>query len=251
MNSIKPISFEELKNNPIEENKIEDKSKEKEIEKGNLENISNEVRVFPKSSISSLLDHCEKILSYQKLKELKMSASGDSISKLIVLVEILKSKHPGMTYNTSLSSEKGERGMLSPKIDLILSQGGSLKKEHEALSEEDRKKLLDIWENEKQRKNNNNNIVQRRPMNNNNMLQRRPVNNNNININNNNNNGWNFNRRGFQNNNNNRNMFVNNRGFRYGNNWQMNGYRNVRNFNWRNFSGNWNNDNRRNYYVNK
>ena len=240
---MEPMNF--IQPNPIDENE-----KKEEIVITNLGNLSNEIRVNSNSSVSSLIDYCEKMLTSQKIKELKMSATGESITKLIVLVEILKSKHPGMTYNTSLSSEKGERGMLSPKIDLILSQGGSLKKEHEALSEEDRKKLLDIWENEKQRKNNNNNIVQRRPMNNNNMLQRRPVNNNNININNNNNNGWNFNRRGFQNNNN-RNMFVNNRGFRYGNNWQMNGYRNVRNFNWRNFSGNWNNDNRRNFYVNK
>ena len=239
---MEPMNF--IQPNPIDENE-----KKEEIVITNLGNLSNEIRVNSNSSVSSLIDYCEKMLTSQKIKELKMSATGESITKLIVLVEILKSKHPGMTYNTSLSSEKGERGMLSPKIDLILSQGGSLRKEHEALSEEDRKKLLDIWENEKQRKNNNNNIVQRRPMNNN-MLQRRPVNNN-ININNNNNNGWNFNRRGFQNNNNNRNMFVNNRGFRYGNNWQMNGYRNVRNFNWRNFSGNWNNDNRRNYYVNK
>ena len=228
---MEPMNF--IQPNPIDENE-----KKEEIVITNLGNLSNEIRVESNSSISSLIDYCEKMLTSQKIKELKMSATGESITKLIVLVEILKSKHPGMTYNTSLSSEKGERGMLSPKIDLILSQGGSLRKEHEALSEEDRKKLLDIWENEKQRKNNNNNIVQRRPMN------------NNININNNNNNGWNFNRRGFQNNNN-RNMFVNNRGFRYGNNWQMNGYRNVRNFNWRNFSGNWNNDNRRNYYVNK
>ena len=240
---MEPMNF--IQPNPIDENE-----KKEEIVITNLGNLSNEIRVNSNSSVSSLIDYCEKMLTSQKIKELKMSATGESITKLIVLVEILKSMHPGMTYNTSLSSEKGERGMLSPKIDLILSQGGSLRKEHEALSEEDRKKLLDIWENEKQRKNNNNNIVQRRPMNNNNMLQRRPVNNNNININNNNNNGWNFNRRGFQNNNN-RNMFVNNRGFRYGNNWQMNGYRNVRNFNWRNFSGNWNNDNRRNYYVNK
>ena len=239
---MEPMNF--IQPNPIEQNE-----KKEEIVITNLGNLSNEIRVNSNSSISSLIDYCEKMLTSQKIKELKMSATGESITKLIVLVEILKSKHPGMTYNTSLSSEKGERGMLSPKIGLILSQGGSLRKEHEALSEEDRKKLLDIWENEKQRKNNNNNIVQRRPMNNN-MLQRRPVNNNNININNNNNNGWNFNRRGFQNNNN-RNMFVNNRGFRYGNNWQMNGFRNVRNFNWRNFSGNWNNDNRRNYYVNK
>ena len=237
--------------NFIQPNQIDENEKKEEIVITNLGNLSNEIRVNSNSSVSSLIDYCEKMLTSQKIKELKMSATGESITKLIVLVEILKSKHPGMTYNTSLSSEKGERGMLSPKIDLILSQGGSLRKEHEALSEEDRKKLLDIWENEKQRKNNNNNIVQRRPMNNNNMLQRRPVNNNNININNNNNNGWNFNRRGFQNNNINRNMFVNNRGFRYENNWQMNGYRNVRNFNWRNFSGNWNNDNRRNYYVNK
>ena len=240
---MEPMNF--IQPNPIEQNE-----KKEEIVITNLGNLSNEIRVNSNSSVSSLIDYCEKMLTSQKIKELKMSATGESITKLIVLVEILKSKHPGMTYNTSLSSEKGERGMFSPKIVLILSQGGSLRKEHEALSEEDRKKLLDIWENEKQRKNNNNNIVQRRPMNNNNMLQRRPVNNNNININNNNNNGWNFNRRGFQNNNN-RNMFVNNRGFRYGNNWQMNGYRNVRNFNWRNFSGNWNNDNRRNYYVNK
>ena len=231
---MEPMNF--IQPNPIEQNE-----KKEEIVITNLGNLSNEIRVNSNSSVSSLIDYCEKMLTSQKIKELKMSATGESITKLIVIVEILKSKHPGMTYNTSLSSEKGERGLLSPKIDLILSQGGSLRKEQKAISEEDRKKLLDIWENEKQRKNNNNN---------NNIIQRRPMNSNNNINNNNNNNGWNFNRRGFQNNNN-RNMFVNNRGFRYGNNWQMNGYRNVRNFNWRNFSGNWNNANRRNYYVNK
>ena len=152
MNSIKPISFEELKNNPIEENKIEDKSKEKEIGKGTLENISNEVRVFPKSSISSLLDHCEKILSYQKLKELKMSASGDSISKLIVLVEILKSMHTYLIQDTSLSSEKNERGNLLPKIDIILSQREPQRKVREIMTEENKKKLMDIWEKQKEMK---------------------------------------------------------------------------------------------------
>ena len=232
MNSIKPISFEELKNNPIEENKIEDKSKEKEIEKGTLENISNEVRVFPKSSISSLLDHCEKILSYQKLKELKMSASGESISKLIVLVEILKSMHSYLIQDTSLSSEKNERGYLLPKIDIILSQKEPQGKMREIMTEENKKKLMDIWEMQKEKKINNN--IQRRPMNNN-------INNKN--------NGWNFNRRVFQNNN--RNIFVNNRGFRYGNKWQINDYRNFRNFNWRNFNGNYNNSYRRGFNVNQ
>ena len=234
MNSSKPITFEELKNNPIEENKIEDKSKEKEIEKGTLENISNEVRVFPKSSISSLLDHCEKILSYQKLKELKMSASGDSISKLIVLVEILKSMHTYLIQDTFLSSEKNERGNLLPKIDIILSQREPQGKMHEMLTDENKKKLMDIWEMQKEKKINNNNIP-RRPMNNN-------INNRN--------NGWNFNRRVFQNNNN-RNIFVNNRGFRTGNKWQINDYRNFRNFNWRNFNGNYNNSYRRGFNVNQ
>jgi DNA-binding protein len=191
----------------------------KEIKKENLENLSNEIRVNSKSSISSLLELCGRMLSFKKDKELQMSASGKSISKLIALVEIVKSMHPYLIQNTTLTTTKAgeeadidERGKLTPKIEIVLSEREPQGKSDVKLNEEEKKKLLDIWESQKEREN---------------KIQRSPVVNNNGN--------------GFQNNY--RNGFVKKWGYGFGNNgrrWQGNYYGNNRRMNWRNNNRNWN-----------
>ena len=209
-----PQEKSEDKSNII--NTISREDEPKEVKKENLENLSNEIRVNSRSSISSLLDLCGKMLTYQKDKELQMSASGKSISKLITLVEIVKSMHPYLIQNTVLTTIKegeeadiDERGKLLPKIEIVLSQREPQGKIKEKMNEEERKKLLDIWEGQKERENKN-------------KIQRKPV------INNNNRNGiQNYYRIGF----------VKNWGFGYRNNgsrWQNNNYENYRRMNWRN-----------------
>jgi DNA-binding protein len=201
-------------------NVINEKEDEpKEIKKENLENLSNEIRVNSKSSISSLLELCGRMLSFKKDKELQMSASGKSISKLIALAEIVKSMHPYLIQNTILTTTKAgeeadidERGKLTPKIEIVLSEREPQGKSDVKLNEEEKKKLLDIWESQKEREN---------------KIQRSPVINNNGN--------------GFQNNY--RNTFVKKWGFGYrnsGRRWQGNYYGNNRRMNWRNNNRNWN-----------
>lgn len=201
-------------------NVINEKEDEpKEIKKENLENLSNEIRVNSKSSISSLLELCGRMLSFKKDKELQMSASGQSISKLIALVEIVKSMHPYLIQNTILTTTKAgeeadidERGKLTPKIEIVLSEREPQGKSDVKLNEEEKKKLLDIWESQKEREN---------------KIQRSPVVNNNGN--------------GFQNNY--RNGFVKKWGYGYrnsGRRWQGNYYENNRRMNWRNNNRNWN-----------
>ena len=198
-------------------NAMEDEPKE--IKKENLENLSNEIRVNSKSSISSLLELCGRMLSFKKDKELQMSASGKSISKLIALAEIVKSMHPYLIQNTILTTTKAgeeadidERGKLTPKIEIVLSEREPQGKSDVKLNEEEKKKLLDIWESQKEREN---------------KIQRTSMVNNNGN--------------GFQNNY--RNGFVKKWGFGYrnsGRRWQGNYYENNRRMNWRNNNRNWN-----------
>lgn len=202
------------------------KEKEKEIDQDNSDNFSNEVRVNLRSQISSLLDMCEKILVSQKTKELQLSASGQSISKLIALVEIVKSLHPSLIQETVLTTfpsqnDEGknltmnERNKLVPKIDIILSEERPQGKISEKMTEEKKEKLIEIWERQK-------GLNNRRQMNN-----RR----------------WGLNRGRNFSPNNRRNGFVKNWGFRYGNmrnRWQMNNFGNMGNWNRRNFNGNWN-----------
>jgi len=203
-NEVKPtqeIKEEIKKDNPP--------NTEKKIES----DFSNEVRVDLNSKISSLLEHCEQILNSQKIKELLLSASGKSITKLVTLAEIVKSMHPNLIQTTSLNTisfqveegqkvKKDEIDKLSPKLEITLSEQEPQGIIFEQISEEKKEKLIKVWERQKENKKNVNN---RRLMN-----QRRNVLNNNKGV---------FNRWGFVYNN--------------GNRYQGNGFNtNMRNWNW-------------------
>ena len=182
---------------------------EKKIES----DFSNEVRVDLNSKISSLLEHCEQILNSQKIKELLLSGSGKSITKLVTLAEIVKSIHPNLIQTTSLNTisfqveegqkvKKDEIDKLSPKLEITLSEQEPQGIIFEQITEEKKEKLIKVWERQKDNKKNINN---RRRMN-----QRRNVLNNNKGV---------FNRW----------RFVYNNGNRY----QGNGFNtNMRNWNW-------------------
>ena len=212
-------------------NSLGEENKEMDIE--DLANFENEIRVYPRSSISTLLNICERLLSYKKSKELQLSASGKSISKLITLVEIVKSMHPYLIQDTVLTTikqeganvESDEIGKLSPNISIILSMSEPQGKIHEKMSEGKKEEFLDIWEEQKERENKNK--IQKMPMaNNNNRI---------ISLNN------------------QRIGFVKKWRFGYGNSgyrWQMNGFGNMRNRNWRNYNGNWSYVNNKNIWRN-
>ena len=192
-----------------------------EIKKYNLPNtekkiesdFSNEVRVDLNSKISSLLEHCEQILNSQKIKELLLSGSGKSITKLVTLAEIVKSMHPNLIQTTSLNTisfqveegqkvKKDEIDKLSPKLEITLSEQEPQGIIFEQISEEKKEKLIKVWERQKENKKN---ISNRRRMD-----QRRNILNNNKGV---------FNRWGFVYNN--------------GNRYQGNGFNtNMRNWNW-------------------
>ena len=183
------------------------------IEKKIESDFSNEVRVDLNSKISSLLEHCEQILNSQKIKELLLSGSGKSITKLVTLAEIVKSLHPNLIQTTSLNTisfqveegqkvKKDEIDKLSPKLEITLSEQEPQGIIFEQITEEKKEKLIKVWERQKENKKN---ISNRRRMN-----QRRNVLNNNKGV---------FNRWGFVYNN--------------GNRYQGNGFNaNMRNWNW-------------------
>ena len=138
---------------------------EKKIES----DFSNEVRVDLNSKISSLLEHCEQILNSQKIKDLLLSGSGKSITKLVTLAEIVKSLHPNLIQNTlfttiSFQVEEGQKvkkdeiGQLSPKLEITLSEQEPQGQIFEKITEEKKEKLIKIWERQKEKKKNNNNI---------------------------------------------------------------------------------------------
>ena len=209
-NEVKPT--QEIKEEIKKDNNLSN------IEKKIESDFSNEVRVDLNSKISSLLDHCEQILNSQKIKELLLSGSGKSITKLVTLAEIVKSLHPNLIQNTSFTTisfqveegqkvKKDEIDKLSPKLEITLSEQEPQGLIFEKISDEKKEKLIKVWERQKGNKknNNNNNINNRWGMN-----QRRNVVNNNKGI---------FNRWGFVYNN--------------GNRWQGNSFNtNMRNWNW-------------------
>ncbi len=226
-------------------------------EKKTESDFSNEIRVEQDSKISSLLEHCEQILNSQKIKELLLSGSGKSLTKLVTLAEIVKSLHPNLIETTTFSTisiqveegQKGQKGSkdeidnLSPKLEITLSEQEPQGLIFEQISEEKKEKLIKIWERQKQGKNNANDDKGK----NGNKRRNLIVPNNNV-----------------------RNGFFNRTGFVYkngiGNNnnymrWQGNGFNNVvRNWNWngnRNWNGrfintkpNWNYVNNRRFNMN-
>ena len=133
-------------------------------EKKTESDFSNEIRVEQDSKISSLLEHCEQILNSQKIKELLLSGSGKSLTKLVTLAEIVKSLHPNLIETTTFSTisiqveegqkvSKDEIGNLSPKLEITLSEKEPQGQIFEQISEEKKEKLIKIWERQKQGKN--------------------------------------------------------------------------------------------------
>jgi len=119
----------------------------------------NDIRVGFNSRINGLVNYCEKLLKENNIRELNFSAVGGSIGTLVTAVEVLKTLHAGfyqvnrfatISYQSVEEGKKGEvqNQRLYPKLEVKLTLDKPSKTGgegyQEPLSEEERKKLLDI-----------------------------------------------------------------------------------------------------------
>ena len=118
----------------------------------------NDIRVSFNSRIGGIVSYCERLLKEEKMRELNFSAVGGSIGTLVSVVELLKTITPGfyqINRFATISYQSVEEGgksesqnqRLYPKLEVKLTLDKPAKTTEgfqDALSEEERKKLLDI-----------------------------------------------------------------------------------------------------------
>ena len=127
---------------------------------------SNDIRVRFNSRISGIINYCQRLLKENNLRELTFSAVGGSIGTLVTAVEVLKSLYPGihqMNRFATISYQSVEEGKkdevenqrLFPKLEVKLSLDKPAKigeGYQEPISEEERKKILDLQNKRRQRR---------------------------------------------------------------------------------------------------
>ena len=118
----------------------------------------NDIRVSFNSRIGGIVSYCEKLLKENNFRELNFSAVGGSIGTLVSVVELLKTITPGfyqINRFATISYQSVEEGgksesqnqRLYPKLEVKLTLDKPAKTTEgfqDALSEDERKKLLDI-----------------------------------------------------------------------------------------------------------
>jgi hypothetical protein len=119
---------------------------------------ANDIRVSFNSRIGGIVSYCEKLLKENNMRELNFSAVGGSIGTLVSVVELLKTIYPGLyqvnrfaTISYQSVEEGGksetENRRLFPKLEvkLTLDKPTNITEGfQEKLSEDERKKLLDL-----------------------------------------------------------------------------------------------------------
>lgn len=125
--------------------------------------ISNEIRIGFRSKIKQIINKFEKLLKEEKVKDLHLSAVGNSIGNLTITSEILKSLHPELFQKSifsaiSLSDEKNKdknKGQkiekLFPRLEIIFmtEKPQGKKEEVKSITEEERKTLIDTYDSQK------------------------------------------------------------------------------------------------------
>ena len=126
---------------------------------------SNDIRVRFNSRISGIINYCQRLLKENNLREITFSAVGSSIGTLVTAVEVLKSLYPGLhqvnrfatiSYQSVEEGKKDEveNQRLFPKLEVKLSLDKPAKigeGYQEPISEEERKKILDLQNKRRQR----------------------------------------------------------------------------------------------------
>lgn len=108
------------------QNKINLMSEEKKV--------SNEIRIGLRTKPKEIITQCEKLIKEEKVKELHLSAVGNTIGNLVVAVEIVKSLFPDLHQSSefstiparSIEKEKDKKSdtkpqRLYPRLEIILS----------------------------------------------------------------------------------------------------------------------------------
>ena len=124
---------------------------------------NNEFRIGIKSKPKELITQCEKLIKDEKVKDLHLSAVGNSIGELVTVVEILKSMYPNLFQKYIFSTiparttnsnkdKKTNLKKLFPKLEIILSTEKIVEKNENSvlISEEERQLLIDTMDKKKE-----------------------------------------------------------------------------------------------------
>lgn len=116
----------------------------------------NDIRIGMNSRVRNVIRYASNIMKEKNLKELKFSAVGGSIGRLLDTVEVLKVLIPGLyqqnkitsvAYQTLDSGNNVLNQKLYPKMEIVLTTEEPKNKNEgyqEKLNEEDRKKIEKI-----------------------------------------------------------------------------------------------------------
>lgn len=125
---------------------------------------SNEIRIKFNSKQKDILAQCEKLLKDGNVKDLHLSAVSSTIADLMVTVEILKSKHPGLSQQSKFTTipprqnEKDKKDKkpeekstkLFPRLEIILTLNDEKKEgSAAAISEEEINVLIETLDKKK------------------------------------------------------------------------------------------------------
>ena len=140
------------------QNKINLMSEEKKV--------SNEIRIGLRTKPKEIISQCEKLIKEEKVKELHLSAVGNTIGNLVVAVEIVKSLFPDLHQSSEFSTiparffekEKDKKSdtkpqRLYPRLEIILSTEKLPEKKEDSkskITEEERTILIETLEKQKE-----------------------------------------------------------------------------------------------------
>jgi len=132
----------------------------KEVKTDNPKEI-NDIRIGMNSRVRNVIKYCNFVLNEKKMDELRFSAVGGAIGKLVDAVEVLKIMNPGLfqtnkiatvSYQTVDNQGKIVNQRLYPKLEVVLSLTESKEKTEgtqSKLAEEERVKLLELLNSKK------------------------------------------------------------------------------------------------------
>jgi hypothetical protein len=128
--------------------------------------VSNEIRIGLRTKPKEIISQCEKFIKEEKVKELHLSAVGNTIGNLVVAVEIVKSLFPDLHQSSefstiparSIEKEKDKKSdtkpqRLYPRLEIILSTEKLPEKKEDSkskITEEERTILIETLEKQKE-----------------------------------------------------------------------------------------------------
>ena len=140
------------------QNKINIMSEEKKV--------SNEIRIGLRTKPKEIIAQCEKLIKEEKVKELHLSAVGNTIGNLVVAVEIVKSLFPDLHQSSefstiparSIEKDKDKKSdtkpqRLYPRLEIVLSTEKLAEKKEGSqskITEEERTILIETLEKQKE-----------------------------------------------------------------------------------------------------